>query len=271
MSFRHLRAQLAVIFARIQYIMSGRPPNPSVLTLFPEITQEDSIRTWCGNAVVAENVGYARRGKILSVVHSKSNNGKNHEDIMFEVQLDGQTSWILTDRSAGGRNSTSSPSPSNSRTDLAASSSSNAAYDRIVVPAFGKRDAILLWINDDPVTACSLEIRPNLSFSLANLAGLLPLVAAQAKNYNPFAKQCYWYARAVYESIKEKYPASVEKSGDAYGKRGKHAKLLPVPCKVSEDELKLIQSAWLTRVEEISRVETISQVISCLGLFIDPH
>jgi hypothetical protein len=171
-----------------KYIMSGRHLNPSVLTLFPEITQEDSIRTWCGNTVVAENVGYARHGKILSVVHSKSDNGKNHEDIMFEVQLDGQTSWILTDRSAGGHNSTSSPSPSNSCTDLAASSSSNAAYDRIVVPAFGKHDAILLWINNDPVTACSLEIRPNLSFSLANLAGLLPLVAAQAKKLQSFRK-----------------------------------------------------------------------------------
>jgi hypothetical protein len=271
MPLRHLRAQLAIAFARFQYLMSGQPPNPSILTLFPEITQEDSVRTWCGNAVVAENVGYARRGQIRSVVHSKSNNGKNHEDIMFEVQLDGQTSWILTDRNAGGRNSTSSPSPSpsHSRTDLAASSSSNSAYDRIVIPAFGKHNAILLWINDDPVTACSLEIPSNTSFSLADLAGLLPLVAAQAKNYNPFAKQCYWYARAVYESIKEKYPNSVEKRGDAYSKRGKHAKLFPVPCKVSEDELKSIQGAWLTRIKEISRVETISQVTSSLELFID--
>ena len=272
MSFRHFRAQLAVIFARFKYFMSGHPPNPSVLNLFPEITQEDSIRTWCGNAVVAENVRYARRGKILRVVHSKSNNGKNHEDIMFEVQLDGQTSWILTDRSAGGCNSTlsPSPSPSNSRTDLGVSSSSNTAYDRIVVPAFGKHDAILLWINDDPVTACSLKIHSNVSFSLADLAGLLPLVAAQATNYNPFAKQCYWYARAVYESIKRKYP-SEETRGDAYDRRGKHAKLLPVPCKVSENELRLIQGAWLTRIEEIARVETISQVISRLESFIDPH
>ncbi|KIM76546.1 hypothetical protein PILCRDRAFT_645918 [Piloderma croceum F 1598] len=178
---------------------------------------------------------------------------------MFEVQLDGQTSWILTDRSAGGRNSTLSPSPSNSRTDLGVSSSSNTAYDRIVVPAFGKHDTILLWINDDPVTACSLKIRSNVSFSLADLAGLLPLVAAQATNYNPFAKQCYWYARAVYESIKRKYP-SEETRGDAYDRRGKHAKLLPVPCKVSENELKLIQGAWLTRIEEIAGVETISQM-----------
>jgi len=35
------RAQLAVIFARFKYFMSGHPPNPSVLNLFPEITQED--------------------------------------------------------------------------------------------------------------------------------------------------------------------------------------------------------------------------------------
>ena len=270
MPFRHLRAHIAIAFARFQYLMSGQPPNPSILILFPEITQEDSVRTWCGNAVVAENVGYARRGQIKSIVHSKSNNGKNHEDIMFEVQLDGQTSWILTDRSAGGRKRKSPPSPCPSRTDLTASSSSNVAYDRIVVPAFGKRDAILLWIKDDPVTACSLEIPSDTSFSLADLAGLLPLVAAQAKNYNPLAKQCYWYARMVYESIKKKYPASVEKRGAAYDKRGKHAKLLPVPCKVLEDDLTLIENAWLTRLEEISKVVTISQVISCLELFINP-
>jgi hypothetical protein len=256
MSFRHFCAQLAIIFVRFQYFMSGHPPNPSILNLFPEITQEDAIRTWCGNAVVAENVGYACHGKILCIIHLKSNNGKNHKDIMFEIQLDGQTSWILTDRSAGGHNSTSSPSPSpsHSRTDLGASSSSNAAYDHIIVPAFGKHDAILLWINDDPVTACSLKICSNISFLLADLAGLLPLVAAQAKNYNPFAKQCYWYAHTVYESIKRKYP-SEETRRDTYDRRGKHAKLLPVPCKVSNNKLKLIQDAWLTRIEEIARVE----------------
>jgi hypothetical protein len=273
MLFHRLRAQLAVIFARFQYFMSGHPPNPSILTLFPEETQEDSIRTWCGNAVVAENVGYARRGKIVRVVHSKSKNGKNHEDIMFEVELDGQTFWILTDRSAGGRNSTSSssPSPSHSRTDLGASSSSITAYDRIVIPAFGKKEAILLWIDDNPVTACSLEIRPYASFSLADLAALLPLVAAQAKIYNPFAKQCYWYARMVYESIKKKYPTSVETRGNAYNIRGKHAKLLPVPCGVSEGDLESVDAAWLTRIKEITRVETISQVISHFKSFIDPH
>ena len=266
MPFRYLRAQVAIAFARFQYLMSGQAPNPSILTLFPEITQEDSVRTWCGNAVVAENVGYARSGQIRTVVHSKSNNGKNHEDIMFKVQIDGQTSWILTDRSAGGRNrpSSHSPSPSHSRTDLSASSSSNAAYDRIVVPTFGKYDGIVLWIKDDPVVACSLEIPSDISFSLADLAGLLPLVSAQAKNYNPFAKQCYWYARAVYESIRQKYPMAVENRGDAYLERGKHAKLLPVPCGVSEDELKLIQSAWLMRVEKVSQVETISLVKSRL-------
>jgi hypothetical protein len=178
----------------------------------------------------------------------------------------------LTDWSAGGCNSTSSPSPSSSHshTDLGASSSSHAAYDHIVVPAFCKHDAILLWINDDPVTACSMKICSNVSFLLANLAGLLPLVAAQARNDNPFAKQCYWYAHAVYESIKRKYP-SEETRGDAYDRHGKHVKLLPVPCNVLENELKLIQGAWLTRIKEIARVETISQVISHLESFIDPH
>jgi len=83
---------------------------------------------------------------------------------------------------------------------------------------------------DDPVVACSLEIPSDISFSLADLAGLLPLVSAQAKNYNPFAKQCYWYARAVYESIRQKYPMAGRNRGDAYLERGKHAKLLPVPC-----------------------------------------
>jgi hypothetical protein len=274
MSFHHFCAQLAIIFVRFQYFMSGHPPNLSVLNLFPEITQEDPIRTWCGNTVVAENVGYACCGKILCIVHSKSKNSNNHKDIMFEVQLDGQTSWILTDRSAGGRNSTSSsspsPSPSHSHTDLGTSSSSNAAYNHIIVPAFGKHDTILLWINDDPVTACSLKICLNVSVSLADLAGLLQLVTAQAKNYNPFAKQCYWYACVVYEFIKRKY-SSEETRGDAYDRRGKHAKLLPVPFKVLENKLKLIQYTWLTRIEEIARVETISQVISHLGLFIDPH
>jgi hypothetical protein len=52
----------------------------------------------------------------------------------------------------------------------------------------------------------------------------------------------------------------VEKRGDAYYKRGKHAKLLLVPCAVSENTLKCVEDAWSARLLEISEVETISQV-----------
>jgi hypothetical protein len=61
-------------------------------------------------------------------------------------------------------------------------------------------------------------------------------------------------------SIKKKYPTSVEKRGDAYYKHGKHAKLLPVPCAVSENTLKFVEDALSARLLEISKVETISQV-----------
>ena len=242
--------------------MSGHIPNPSALTLFPDDTQSDTVRTWCGTAVVAENVGCARTARIISVVHSRSQNGKNHEDILFEVQQDDKTSWILTDRSVGGGgDSTSSllSSPSASRTDIAASSSSTDAFDRIVVPAFGKKAAIKSYINDDPVVACTLKLPSDTFFSLAELAGLLPIVNAKARKYNPVSKQCYWYARAVYESIKRKYKGWEEIKGKAYGLRGTHLKL-PVPCKVSKGELEYIEAQWSARILEISEVETISQV-----------
>ena len=196
MSLLRLRARLAIIFARLQYFMSGHPPNPSVLTLLPDATQADTVRTWCGNAVVAENVGYARTARVLSVVHSRSQNGKNHEDIMFEVQVDDKTLWILTDRNGGaGGDSTTSllPSPAASRADLAASLSSTDAFDRIVIPAFGKLSALKLYIDDDPVVACTLKLHSDTFFSLAELAGLLPIVNAKARKYNPVSKQCYWY------------------------------------------------------------------------------
>jgi hypothetical protein len=262
MPFRHIHAQLAIVFAKIYYFMSSQPPNPSVLTLFPDSTLEDSVRTWCENAVVAENVGYARHAQVLSIVHSKSNNGKNHEDIMFEVNIDGRTSWVLTDRNAGGRDGTSShsPSPSDSRADLTASLSSNVAYDRVVVPAYGKHIAINSWINDDPVVVCTIKIHPDTPLSLAELAGLLPLISARAKLYNPMSKQCYWYARAIYESIRKKYPTSEVTMGEAYSKHGKHARVLPVPCHVSKEDLKFIEESWSARILEISKVETISQV-----------
>jgi len=266
MSFLRLRARIAVIFARLQYLMSSHPPNPSILTLLPDATQSDTVRTWCGNAVVAENVGYARTARVLSVVHSRSKNGKNHEDIVFQVQVGDETSWILTDRSVGGGgDSTSSllPSQTASRTDLAASLSSTDAFDRIVVPAFGKLPALKLYIDDDPVVACTLNLPPDTFFSLADLAGLLPIVNAKAKKYNPVSKQCYWYARAVYESIKWKYPDYEEIRGKAYKLRGTHFKL-PVPCKVSKDELESIEVQWSARTLEISKVETISQVNSSI-------
>jgi hypothetical protein len=262
-----LRARLAIIFARLQYFMSGNPPNPSVLTLLPDATQADTVRTWCGNAVVAENVGYARIARVVSVVHSRSRNGKNHEDIMLEVQVEDKTSWILTDRNggAGGDSSPSLfPSPATSRADLAASLSSTNAFDRIVVPEFGKLPALKLYIDDDPVVVCTLELHPGAFFSLAELAGLLPIVNAMARKYNPVSKQCYWYARAVYESIKRKYPESGEVKGKAYKFRGTHFKL-PVPCKVSTSELDTIEAQWSARMLEISKVETISQVNSYIS------
>ena len=267
MSFLRLRARLAIILARLQYFMSGSPPNPSTLTLFPDATQRDTVRTWCGNAVVAENVGYARTAKVLSVVHSRSRNGKNHEDIMFEIQVGDHTSWILTDRSGGGGGGDSSssliPSPTSSR-DLAVSVSLTDAFDRIVVPEFGKLSALKLYIDDDPVVACTLRLPPGASFSLDQLAGLLPIVSAKAKKYNPISKQCYWYARAVYESIKKKYPDSEEIRGKAYDLRGTHLKF-PVPCKASRDELESIEAQWSARILEIMEVETISQVSSSIS------
>jgi hypothetical protein len=181
---------------------------------------------------------------------------------LFEVQQYDKTSWILTDRSVGGGgDSTSSllSSPSASRTDIAASSSSTDAFDRIVVPAFGKKAAIKSYINDDPVVACTLKLPSDTFFSLAELAGLLPIVNAKARKYNPVSKQCYWYARAVYESIKRKYEGWEEIKGKAYGLRGTHLKL-PVPCKVSKGELEYIEAQWSARILEISEVETISQV-----------
>jgi hypothetical protein len=267
MSLLRLRARLAIIFARFQYFMSGHPPNPSALTLLPDVTQADTVRTWCGNAVVAENVGYARIARVLSVVHSRSRNGKNHEDIMFEVQVDDQTSWILTDRNggAGGDSSPSLlPSPTASHADIAASLSSTDAFDRIVVPEFGKLPALKLYIDDDPVVACTLKLPVDAFFSLADLAGLLPIVNAKARKYNPVSKQCYWYARAVYESIRRKYPESEEMKGKAYKLRGTHFKL-PVPCKLSKNELETIEAQWSARTLDISKVETISQVNSSIS------
>jgi hypothetical protein len=171
MPLRHLHAQLAIVFAKIYYFMSSQSPNPSVLTLLPDSTLEDSVRTWCGNAVVAENAGYARHAQVQSIVHSKSNNGKNHEDIVFEVHVDGQTSWVLTDQNAGGHDGTSlhSSSPSDSCAGLTASLSSNVAYDHIVVPMYGKHIAINSWIDDDPVLMCSIKIPPDTPLSLAKL------------------------------------------------------------------------------------------------------
>jgi len=213
---------------------------------------------------VAENVGYARTARVLSIVHSRSKNGKNHEDIVFQVRVGDETSWILTDRSVGGGgDSTSSllPSQTASRTDLAASLSSTDAFDRIVVPAFGKLPALKLYIDDDPVVACTLKLHPDAFFSLADLAGLLPIVNAKARKYNPVSKQSYWYARAVYESIKKKYPDCEEIRGKAYNLRWTHFKL-PVPCKISKDELESIEVQWSARTLEISKVVTISQVNS---------
>lgn len=259
MPFRHLQASLGILLVKIKGIMSGQSSNPSHLTLYPENTLDDSIRTWCGNAVVAENVGYARDAQVLRVVHTKSKQGKSHEDIRFEILAEGKTGWILTDRNAGSSGSSSpSSSPSASNADLTASGSP-VAFDRIIIPTYGFPAVIDTRIKNVHATVCSYQISPATPLSLAELAGLLPLVSDQSKHYDPFSKQCYWYARAVYESIKRRYQILDEVLGEAYSSRGKHAKL-PIPCSVSADVLEKIGTAWSTRIEQISEVKTISEV-----------
>jgi hypothetical protein len=192
------------------------------------------------------------------MVHFKSNKGKDHEDIRFEMVVDGRTSWILTDRCGGG-NGTPSSSPSASSTDLTGATSSQTAYDRILVPALGVKAVINSHIRDNPEILCSFVIRPSQPFFLSDLAVLLPLVTAQATKYHPLDKQCYWYARAVYDSVKKRYPGD-ETIGEAYGKRGKHATYLPVPCKVTQTDLGSIQHAWTTQIAQIAQVKTITQM-----------
>lgn len=116
-----------------------------------------------------------------------------------------------------------------------------------------------MGIKDVHATICSYQISPATPLSLAELAGLLPLVSDQSKHYDPFSKQCYWYARAVYESIKRRYQILDEELGEAYSSRGKHVKL-PIPCSVSADVLEKIATTWLTRIEQISEVKTMSEV-----------
>jgi hypothetical protein len=261
--FRHLQARISILLAKIHQIMSGEPSDPSILSLLPHKTFEDSIRTWCGNAVVSENVGYARKAKVVGIIHTKSGNRKNHEAITFEIVIDDKTSYILTDRNSGSGKSSSSSSPSTSNVDLTTpASSSPAAYDRIIVPSYGLPHAIDSYINDTHSVVCSFQIPPNTTFSLAELAGLLPLVSAQSEQYSPFAKQCYWYARAVYESVKMRYPPHEEKMGPEYSNRGKHAKYVPIPCHVSKGELETIKTLWLSRIEHISKVETMSELLT---------
>jgi hypothetical protein len=160
--------------------------------------------------------------------------------------------------------------PSHSAINLNISLSSKDANDRIVVPENGSQNEITLFLKDDYETVCTLTMPLNVTLSLAELAVLLPLVSAQAVRYNPVATQCYWYARAVYESIRRKYPASTEVAGPAFKKRGKHITLpvgemgfIPVlvPCPVTSTHLTEIERIWSTRVKTISQVKTISEVI----------
>jgi hypothetical protein len=75
----------------------------------------------------------------------------------------------------------------------------------LLFPHLEKKAAIKSYINDDPMVAYTLKLHSDTFFSLAELAGFLPIINVKARKYNPMLKQCYWYARAVYESIKRKY------------------------------------------------------------------
>lgn len=119
--------------------------------------------------------------------------------------------------------------------------SSTDAFNCIVVPKFGKLPPLKLYINNDPVVTCTLKLPIDTFFSLAKFASLLPIVNAKARKYNPMTKQCYWYVQTVYKSINKKYPKSEEMKGKACKLHGMHFKL-PVPCKVSKNELETIET-----------------------------
>jgi hypothetical protein len=178
--------------------------------------------------------------------------------------VDDKTSWILTDWNGGvGGDSSPSllPSSAASCADLATSLSFTNAFNHIVIPKFGKLPALKLYIDDDFMVAYTLKLHPDTFFSLSELAGLLPIVNAMARKYNPV---CYWYVQAVYESIKRKYPDSNKMRGKAYKLCETHFKL-PAHCKASKNELETIEAQWSVKTLEISQVETISQVHSSIS------
>jgi len=242
--------------------MSGNP-NPaalSVVNLFPKQSYAGEVNAWSEVATSPQWLDYTRSVYIRQIDHCKFTSGQEHEDLRIKVWAGDKEGIVLVDRhwqAVDGVSLTSLGKSVASSRESSAVISSADAYVRIMIPAAGSRAALDVKAGK-ALVLYSLAIPVDETLSLAELAALLPIVNTTAKQSLLGSKQCYWSARAIYELVKRKHPASTEVNTDQSHRRGKHF-TRHITCEMDQTELKNIFDKWTAKNKEIAGLKTTSQ------------
>ena len=244
--------------------MSDNVLDP-IICLYPDGNQTYSTAAWADAVLQPVHLAVACASKVLEIRHYKSRLNKLHEHlrIRVEVRRDPDTEprlgWVLIERQPSSSFSNSRISSSVSLNSRSPSSFSDAE-DRVIIPKAGHEKDIVKDLRDNVDIVCELSIHPNTSFSIADLAVLLPLVTDLERKYNPFTTQCYWYASTIYRVVQGACEGYTERQGTAYGKRGKIGGIDLPRSPMPEAAIIDLRTRWTEGKKDILAMRTIQEV-----------
>lgn len=195
-------------------------------------------RSWHSAVLASSHIEGARRSFVRSITFCKERQGVTHEFLIAEVvavteKAPSTTVYLKVERMAG--NATSSCSPMASSTSLQSAAdaagislSTNQAYDMVYICArkneveqapYEEGETVLFGVDE---------------FPLAHMACLLLAVSQYHPDYNLIEKNCFWYAKCIFQFAQVEYRGSL-KPGTSNAKRGHFNDIPIVPKTLKSD------------------------------------
>jgi len=203
---------------------------------------------------------------IKSATQYKSRTKKEHEKLLVILQTPrvgstpSVTTYVVTERGPDPddmdakkrQNSSMSPSPMDSSSNLPLSLTDVRANDLVFVPGtrrYQPLDRYKKQLKEKHDILCTVTLTTPMS--LAQLAVLLKAVNQHSVDYDLWTYQCYWYAYTVWEVLRTQYGGTVTEN-KLQDKRGKY-----MGVKIRrEDSVEAISEAYRKAWQEFCDEET---------------
>jgi hypothetical protein len=210
-------------------------PTPAEMDyILPLADLQMHVGQWATLALIpGQSRDIAKNTTVTSATHYKSRTGKTHEKLLIALKTPrvgaspGKITYIVTDRGShtddrdnnGRKNSSLSPTPASSSSNISVPSPDVRANDRIFVP--GTRapslDRYQRDLNIEYITLGTVTLTTPMS--LAELAILLNTVNDHSIHNDLCTYERYWYPYTVWEVLRTQFRGNV-KENEMQDRRG---------------------------------------------------